>query len=183
MLYIRADAGVSARCRSRPVGPNLCFGAVRELLSAQRPRSSTLGRAHYVLFVDTTINTSFILAVVVSTSVAIKSCLGGSPTKPEDDFNRRCLFGIVPDGGDWEVMLKKRATVSASKMRRASQGVPEMSLREYERWKEGVRLAFATLLPSCWLTCSHPPVHLNENAARSKWASMIDEVPTCGLSH
>lgn len=43
------------------------------------------------------------------------------------------MFGHWREGGDWEAMLKERATVSAVKAKKHF--VPAMTLREYERWK------------------------------------------------
>lgn len=55
----------------------------------------------------------------------------------ESPFAKRAMFGIPVEGEDWVAMLKQRATASAFEMKDGS--VPGMTLREYERWKEGVR--------------------------------------------
>ena len=61
--------------------------------------------------------------------------------KEDIDVIKRRVFGVMRDGEDWEAMLKRRATLSASVKRAASAGVPETTLREYDRWKEGVSLS------------------------------------------
>ena len=74
----------------------------------------------------------------------------------DEHLMKRAMYGIPQDGDDWAAILKRRASLSTLVQRDATPGVPKMSLREYDRWKEGVRLDLATLLPSCWLTCSQP---------------------------
>ncbi|KAL8286650.1 hypothetical protein RQP46_004178 [Phenoliferia psychrophenolica] len=57
------------------------------------------------------------------------------PLKADDHYERKVVFGVLGEKEDWEEMLRRRAKVSAVAMKEGV--VPEMTLREYDRWKDG----------------------------------------------
>ena len=74
---------------------------------------------------------------------ALEACTNFAPN--EAPFNTLAQLGVSARDSEllsWDEVLHQRAIFSDVKKRKATAGVPEMTFREYERWKEGVRLSF-----------------------------------------
>ncbi|KAL8286604.1 hypothetical protein RQP46_004132 [Phenoliferia psychrophenolica] len=101
-----------------------------QLLTKNAKDHPKLGRhqAHVVMFDETS-------SILFSLPLSLMDVSTVASFNVDNQSRRKMQFGILGDTEDWEEMLRTRAKVSAVGIK---EGVaPEMSPREYERWKEG----------------------------------------------
>lgn len=109
---------------------------LKVIKNAQEHPKSRQHQAHVFMFDQTTKN-AYALPMTLMDVRTIPAFETSSPLK------RKAMFGILGETENWEEMLKQRSKVSAVvKKEGIVSGVPKMTLREYERWKDGVRLSF-----------------------------------------
>lgn len=60
--------------------------------------------------------------------------------RPSEHLKKLAMFGILEEGKEWVAVLKRRA--EASDVQQKEGLVPEMTLREYDRWRDGVSSRF-----------------------------------------